>query len=79
MSVRGDELGIYALKQWPNTPRGLEVEQTGASSQFYDKFSWSTVDDPASHLLTGPRRCSTKHCVHLQGYLEQPCSPGGPG
>lgn len=30
----------------PNKCHGIEVEQTGASSQFYDKFSSSSVVDP---------------------------------
>lgn len=41
MSVRGDKPGPQVLMQQPNNRLGVEVEQTGASSQFYDKFSSS--------------------------------------
>ena len=45
MSVRNDKHSPWISAKQPNKCGYLEVEQTGASSQFYDKFSSSRVVD----------------------------------
>ena len=81
MLVRGDEFDSQALTQRPNVYRYLEVEQTGTSSQFYDKFgAYAAIDPVRRHLtLLVFGRCSKEYCAHLQGHLEQPCSSEGIG
>jgi len=52
-----------------------EVEQTGASSQFYDKFSMFFVLYRASmHSDAAHARCQAKHFFHFENRLEQPRS-----
>jgi len=51
-----------------------EVEQTGASSQFYDKFSMFLISFPCIYSDTTCARCQAKHILHFKNRLEQPRS-----
>ena len=51
----------------------VEVEQTGASSQFYDKFSRFLFILYGCNSICA--RCQAEHFFHFENCLEQPRSP----